>query len=66
MFKEHPIFIHVSITFTPISSLVVDQHLIVTPNNEPIEEVDPEDQDVVMEIPLRMSERACRPIISND
>ena len=39
MFKEHPFFIPVPIASALISSLVVYQHLIATPNNEPIEEV---------------------------
>ena len=39
MLKKHPVFIHVSIASAPISSLVVYQHLIATPDNEPIEEV---------------------------
>ena len=38
LFNEHPIFIPVDITSVSITRPVVDQHLIVTPNNEPIEE----------------------------
>ena len=70
MFKEHPIFILVPIASAPISSLVIDQHSIATPDNEPIEDVDPVAPDenlvapnVVMDIPLRRSERAHRPSI---
>ena len=39
VFKEHPFFIHVPITSTPISSPVVDQHPVATTNDEPIEDV---------------------------
>ena len=39
MFKEHPVFIHVPNASASISSHVVYQHLIATPDNEPIEEV---------------------------
>ena len=39
---------------------------IATPDNESIEEVDLEASDVVMDIPLRSSKRACRPTISDD
>ena len=73
VFKEHPIFIPVPIASTLISSHVVDQHPVATPDNEPIEDVDlvvPNVDlvalDVVMDIPLRRSERACRPAISYD
>ena len=66
VFKEHLVFIHVPIAFAPISSSVVDQHPIAIPDNELIEEVDTEDLDVVMEIPLRRSDRAHRPVISDD
>ena len=61
------------ITFALISSPVIDQHLITTTNDEPIEDVDlvaPNVDlvalDVVMNIPLRRSERARRPAISDD
>ena len=61
------------ITSTPISSPVVDQHPIATTNDEPIEDVDPVAPDVdlvaldvAVDIPLRTSERARRPAISND
>ena len=60
MFKEHPIFISMHIASSMISSSIVDQHPVTTPNNELIEDVDlvaldvnlvaP---DVVMDIPLR-------------
>ena len=75
MFKEHlfVFFIHVPIASAPISNLVVDQHLIATTDAEPIEDVDPiapyvdlVAPDVVMDIPLRRSERASRPVISYD
>ena len=73
MFKEHPIFILVFIASALISSLVVDQHLVATTDDEPIEDVDPVapnvdlvDLDVIMDIPLRRLERACRPVISDD
>ena len=73
MFKEHLIFILVLIASAPISSPVVDQHLVATLDNEPIEEVDPialdvdlVALDVVMNIPLRRLERAHRPAISDD
>ena len=56
MFNEHPVFILVFIASAPISSPVVDQHPVATPDNEPIEEVDLEAPDVVMDIPLRRSE----------
>ena len=38
VFKEHLIFIHVLMAFATVTSLVVDQHPIATPDNEPIEE----------------------------
>ena len=66
MFKEHPVFILVPIASVPISSLVVDQHPIVTTNDESIEDVNPVALDVAMDIPLRRSERAYRPAISYD
>ena len=49
-----------------ITNLILDQHLIATPDNEPIEEVNLEALNVVMDIPLRRSERAHRPAISDD
>ena len=71
MFKEHPVFIHVPIASTPISSLIVNLHPITTPNNEPIEDVDPVALDVdlvalnvIMDIPLRRLERTHRLAIS--
>ena len=63
MFKEHLVFILSHITSAPITGPVVDQHLVATSDNEPIEEVDPEASDVVMYIPLRRLERACKPAI---
>ena len=68
------------IASTPISSLVVDQYVVATTDDEPIEDVDPVAPnvypvsldvdpialDVAMDIPLRRSERACRPAISDD
>ena len=46
MLKEDPFFIHVPIASAPISSPIVYQHLIATPNNEPIEEVNIEAQEI--------------------
>ena len=70
MFKEHPVFIPVPIASMPISNPIVDQHPVATPDNEPIEDVDPVAPDVdlvapnvVMDVPLRRSERAHRPAI---
>ena len=67
VFKEHSIFILVSITSAPISSSspIVDHHPIATTDDEPIEDVDFVALDVVMDIPLRRSEMACRPPISD-
>ena len=72
VFKEHLVFIHVPIASTPIYSLVVDQHPIATIDDEPIENVDPIGPDVdsvaidvAMDIPLRRSDRTCRPVISD-
>ena len=64
--KEHPFFIPVPIASTTISSTIVDQHPIATTDDEPIEDVDPVTLDVAMDIPLRRSERVCRPTISDD
>ena len=73
MFKEHPIFIHVPIVSTLISSLIVDQHPVAITNDELIEDVDlvaPNVDlvapDVVMDIPLRRSERERMSTISDD
>ena len=80
MFKEHPVFILLPIASAPISSPIVDQHPIATSDNEPIEDVDPIvvdvglvvadvgliAPDVIMDIPLRSSERERRPSISDD
>ena len=54
------------IVFASIIDLVFDQHLVATPDYEPIEEVDLEASDVVMDIPLRRLKRACRLAISDD
>ena len=61
VFKEHQVFSHVPIAFALIYSLVVDQHLVATPNNEPIEEVDQEASNEIMEIPLRRSKSFISP-----
>ena len=73
MFKEHPVFILVPFASAPISSPIVDQHPIATPNNKPVEDVDLVALDVdlavpdiVMDIPLRRLEMARRPAISDD
>ena len=66
VFKAHPVFIPVPIASASIFSPVVNQHLIATTNDEPIEDVDPIAPDVVMDIPLRRLERARRLAISND
>ena len=39
MFKEHQVFILMPIAFALISSPVVDQHLVATINDEPIDDV---------------------------
>ena len=66
LFKEHPVFIPVLMASFPISSFVIDQHVVATIDDESIEEVDPVAPDVAMDIPLRMSERVRRPAISYD
>ena len=66
VFKEHRVFIPMPIASTLISSPVVDQHLIATTEDESIEDVDPVALNVVMDIPLRRSERVCMLAISND
>ena len=66
MFKEHLVFIHVPIASTPISSLIVDQHLVAITDDQPIKDVDPIAPYVVMYRPLRRLERARRPVISDD
>ena len=66
MFKEHLVFILGPIASPPISSPIVYQHPIATTDDEPIEDVDLIALDVVMDIPLRRSVRACRPTISDD
>ena len=72
VFKEHTDFIPMPIASALISSPVVDQHLVATTNDEPIEDANLVDPDIdiiaqgtVMDIPLRRSERR-RPAISND
>ena len=71
--QRTPSFYSCVYRFRSISSLIVDQHLVATPDNEPIEDVDPVTPnvdlvalDVVMDIPLRRSARARRPKISDD
>ena len=64
VFKEHLVLIHVP--SAPISSLIVDQHLVAIPDDQPIEDVDPIAPYVVMDISLRRLERAYRPVISDD
>ena len=61
------------IAFAPISSPVVDQHLVATTDDELIEGVDPVALDVdlvapyvIMDIPLRRLERTIRPAILDD
>ena len=61
------------IASAPISSPIIDQHPVATTNDEPIEDVDPVAPDVdpvaldvAMDMPLRRSERARRPAISDD
>ena len=61
------------IASTPISSPIVDQHPVATIDDEPIEDIDPValivdlvTPDVIMNIPLKRSERACSPTISDD
>ena len=73
VFKEHLVFIPMPIASAPISSPIVDQHLIATTDDEPIEDVDSVTPnvnlvalDVVMDIPLRRSERARKLAISDD
>ena len=77
VFKEHLVFILVPIASAPISSLVVNQHLVATTVDKPIEDVDlvapdvdpvapyvdPVALDIAMDIPLKRSERARRPMI---
>ena len=56
MFKEHPVFIPMPIASALISIPVVDQHLVTTIDDEPIEDVDPIASDgdpVAMDISLR-------------
>ena len=66
MFKEHLVFIYVPIASVSISSLVVDQYPIATTDDELIGDVNPVALDVAIDIPLRRSERAHRPVISYD
>ena len=46
MFKEHLVFIYVPIASAPISSPVVDHHLVAITDDEPIEDVYPVALDV--------------------
>ena len=73
MFKEHLVFIPMPIASAPISSPVVDQHLVATTDDEPIEDVNPialkvdlVALDVAMDIPLRRLEMARRLAILDD
>ena len=66
MFKEHLVFIPMPIASALISSPVVDQHPIATTDDKPIEDVDHVASNVVMDIPLRRSERALKPVILDD
>ena len=61
MFKEHLVFIYVPIALASISSYVIDQHPIVTLDNELIEELDPKAPYLVMDIPLRRSKECVGP-----
>ena len=58
VFKEHQ-FLFVSIAYAPIFNPVVDKHPVAP-------DVDLVALTVVMDIPLRRSERESRPIISDD
>ena len=40
MLNEHLVFISMSIASTSIIGPVINKHLVATPDNEPIEEVD--------------------------
>ena len=73
VFKEHQIFNPMPIASAPISRLVVDQNSVATIGDEPIEDVYPVAPDVVLvaldvvnDISLRRSGRACRTTISNN
>ena len=55
VFKEHLIFFPMPITSSLISSPIVDKHLVVTTDDEPIEDVDLVAPNVVMDIPLKRS-----------
>ena len=66
MFKEHLVFILIPIASSLMIGLIVDQHRVATPEIKPIEEVDLEAPNIVMEIPLRRSERVHRPAILED
>ena len=67
MLKKHLVFIPMPIVSIPISSPVVDQHPVATIDDEPIApDVDLVAPNVVMDIPLRRSERASRPVILDD
>ena len=71
--KNTRFFIPMPIASSSILSLVVDQHLLATTDDEPIEDIDPVAPDVdlvapdiVIDIHLRRLERTRRPAISND
>ena len=66
MLKKHLFFIHVPIASALISTIVVDQHPVVTIDDEPNEDVYPIAPDVVMDIPLRRLEMVHRHVISDD
>ena len=66
MFKNTQFLFLCLLLSAPISSPIVDQHLVATTDDEPIEDVDLVAPNVVMDIPLRRLERVCRPIISYD
>ena len=66
VFKEHLVFIPMSIASASISVPIIDQHPIATIDDKPIEDIDPITSDVVIDIPLKISEKARRPTISND
>ena len=54
--SKNTVFIPVPIASALITNLIVDQHQATTLNNEPIEEVDLEAPNVVMDKPLEMLE----------
>ena len=73
VFKEHQVIIPLSFASSPISSLIIDQHPVATTYDELIEDVDLVAPDInlvalylVMDIPLKRSERTHRPAILDD